>query len=100
MPDIICAFQLGYLHQILGDISLNPVYTGKRYFNYANTNEDDGFWMLNARYSKKIGRVELYIVARNIFDESAVGSGSGDPGNENLYPMAGFNTSLGLNVTF
>ncbi len=100
VPDMMFAFQLGYRHDLLGDISLNPVYTGKRYFNYANTNEDEGFWVLNARYAKTIGRVELYIVGRNLFDESAVGSGSGNPGNENLYPMAGFNASIGLNMTF
>ena len=100
VPDIMFAFKLGYRHTTFGDISLNPVYTGKRYFNYANTNEEEGFWILNARYAKKFGGVELYITARNIFDKNAVGSGSGDPGNESLYPLPGFNTSLGLNINF
>lgn len=100
VPDLMFSLQLGYRHDILGDISLTPVYTGKRYFNYANTNEEDGFWVLNARYAKQIGQVELFVVARNIFDESAVGSGSGNPGAETLYPMPGFNATFGLNVTF
>ncbi len=100
VPDMMFAFQLGYRHQIFGDISLNPVYTGKRYFNYANTNEEGAFWMLNARYAKKIGRVELYITARNIFDKSAIANGSGDLGNESFYPIPGFNTTFGFNVTF
>lgn len=100
VPDTIFAFTLGYLNKRFGDISLKPVYTGKRYFNYANTNEDDGFWVLNARYSKKIGRAEFYLVANNLFDESAVGDGSGNLGSETLYPIAGFNTVFGLNVEF
>ena len=100
VPDMMFAFLLGYRHKILGDISLNPVYTGKRYFNYANTNEEDSFWLLNARYSKTIGQVELYLTAQNLFDKSAIGSGSGNPGNESFYPISGFNTTLGLNVIF
>ena len=100
VPDIMFSFKLGYANRMLGDISINPVYTGKRYFNYANTNEDDAFWVLNARYAKKIGRFELYVAANNLFDESAVGSGSGNPGNESLYPITGFNTVVGLNAKF
>jgi iron complex outermembrane receptor protein len=100
VPDMMFAFQLGNRHKILGDISLNPVYTGKRYFNYANTNKEGSFWVLNARYTKKIGRVELYLTARNIFDKNVIGSGSGDPGNESFYPMPGFNATVGLNMTF
>ena len=100
VPDMMCSFKFGYRNEGLGDISLNPVYTGKRYFNYANTNEENGFWVLNARYSKQIGQVELYLVARNLFDVDAVASGSGDPGNESLYPVSGFNTIIGMNVRF
>ncbi len=100
VPDVIFACTLGYRNETLGDISLNPVYTGKRYFNYANTNEDDGFWVLNARYAKKIGQIEVYLVANNLFDESAIGSGSGNPGGEALYPISGFNAMIGMNVTF
>jgi iron complex outermembrane receptor protein len=100
VPDMMFAFRLGYHNDLFGDISLNPVYTGKRYFNYANTNEEEGFWVLNARYAKRIGQVELYVVARNIFNETAVGSGSGNPGDETLYPIPGFNALVGLNVTF
>ena len=100
VPDIMFAFKLGFRDEKLGDISLNPVYTGKRYFNYANTNEEDGFWILNARYAKQIGAVELYIVANNVFDENAVGSGSGNPGDESLYPLPGFNAIFGLDVRF
>nr|WP_320191246.1 TonB-dependent receptor [uncultured Desulfobacter sp.] len=100
VPDIMFSFKLGYTQKMLGDISISPVYTGKRYFNYANTNEDDAFWVLNARYAKTIGRVELYVAANNLFDESAVGSGSGNPGNETLYPITGFSTIAGVNVTF
>lgn len=100
VPDIMFAFKLGFRDEKLGDISLNPVYTGKRYFNYANTNEEDGFWVLGARYAKQIGAAELYLVANNVFDEDAVGSGSGNPGDESLYPLPGFNAILGLNVRF
>nr|WP_320193120.1 TonB-dependent receptor [uncultured Desulfobacter sp.] len=100
VPDIIFSFKLGYANEMLGDLSLNPVYTGKRYFNYANTNEDDAFWVLNARYAKTFGRFELYVAANNLFDEIAVGSGSGNPGSEILYPTTGFNTIVGLNVDF
>ena len=100
VPDIIFSFKLGYMDDLLGDISLNPVYTGKRYFNYANTNEDDGFWVLNARYAKTFGKVELYVAANNLFDEMAVGSGSGSPGNETLYPINGLNAVVGMNVRF
>jgi iron complex outermembrane receptor protein len=100
VPDMMFSMQLGYRNDMFGDISLNPVYTGKRYFNYANTNEEDGFWVLNARYAKKIGQTELFVLARNIFDVSAVGSGGGDPGAETLYPISGFNAVVGLNVTF
>jgi len=100
VPDVIFSFKLGYLQEMLGDISINPVYTGKRYFNYANTNEDDAFWVLNARYAKTLGRVEWYVAANNLLDESAVGSGSGNPGNETLYPIAGFNMIVGLNAKF
>nr|WP_319396287.1 TonB-dependent receptor [uncultured Desulfobacter sp.] len=100
VPDIIFAFTLGYRNQILGDFSLNPVYMGRRYFNYANTNEEDGYWVLNARYLKKIGRLELYLTANNLFDKSAVGDGSGNPGSESLYPISGFNTVIGMNVAF
>ena len=100
VPDVIFALTLGHRDERFGDISLSPVYTGKRYFNYANTNEDDAFWVLNARYSKRIGRVEVYLVGNNLFDESAVGSGSGNPGSEKLYAISGFNAILGMNVTF
>ncbi len=100
VPDVIFACTLGFRNETIGDISFNPVYTGKRYFNYANTNEDDGFWVLNARYAKKIGKVEVYLVANNLFDESAIGSGSGNPGDEALYPISGFNTMIGMNVDF
>ncbi|WP_320043833.1 TonB-dependent receptor [uncultured Desulfobacter sp.] len=100
VPDMIFAFTLGYRNQTLGDISLNPVYMGKRYFNYANTNEEDGYWVLNARYLKKIGQFELFLVANNLFDKSAVGNGSGNPGSESLYPISGFNTMVGMNVAF
>jgi len=100
VPDAIFALTLGYRNGMMGDISLNPVYTGKRYFNYANTNEEDGFWVLNARWSKKFGRVGVYLWANNLLDESAVGSGSGNPGMETLYPISGFNTMLGMNVDF
>ena len=35
------------------------------------------------------------------FDEvKAVGDGSGNPGSESLYPISGFNTVIGMNVTF
>jgi iron complex outermembrane receptor protein len=100
VPDIMFAFKLGFRDEMLGDISLNPVYTGKRYFNYANTTEEDGFWILNARYAKQIGAAELYLVANNVFDEDAIGSGSGYPGDESLYPLPGFNAIFGLNVRF
>ncbi|XPS88228.1 TonB-dependent receptor [Desulfosarcina variabilis str. Montpellier] len=100
VPDIMFAFKLGFRDEMLGDISLNPVYTGKRYFNYANTTEEDGFWILNARYAKQIGAAELYLVANNVFGEDAVGSGSGNPGDESLYPLPGFNAIFGLNVRF
>ena len=100
VPDMIFAFTLGYQNKTLGDISLNPVYMGRRYFNYANTNEEDGYWVLNARYLKKIGKVELYLVANNLFDKSAVGYGSGNPGKESLYPISGFSTVIGMNVNF
>ena len=100
VPEMMFALKLGYKHETLGDISINPVYTGKRYFNYANTNEEDGDWLLNARYAKKIGRVEFYAAANNIFDESVVGTGGGDPGSETLYPLPGFNALIGLNVAF
>ncbi len=100
VPDVMFAFTMGYRNETIGDISLNPVYTGKRYFNYANTNEDDGFWVLNARYAKKIGQIEVYLVANNLFDENAIGSGSGNPGNEALYPISGFNAVVGMNVNF
>ncbi len=100
VPDVMFAFTLGYRNERLGDISLNPVYTGMRYFNYANTNKDDAFWVLNARYTKQFGQVELYLAANNLFDEDAVGSGSGDPGKESLYPITGFNAMLGMNVKF
>ena len=100
VPDMIFAFTLGYRNQTLGDVSLNPVYMGKRYFNYANTNEEDGYWVLNARYLKKIGQFELFLTANNLFDKSAVGDGSGNPGSESLYPISGFNTVIGMNVTF
>ncbi len=100
VPDMIFAFTLGYRNERFGDISLNPVYTGRQYFNYANTSEEDGYWVLNARYLKKFGRVELYLAANNLFDESAVGYGSGNPGSEALYPISGFNTMLGMNVSF
>ena len=49
---------------------------------------------------KKIGRAEFYLVANNLFDESAVGDGSGNLGSETLYPIAGLNTVFGLNVEF
>jgi len=91
---------LGYRNETLGDISLNPVYTGRRYFNYANTNEDDSFWVLNARYTKKVRQVEFFLAANNLFDETAVGSGSGNPGLEMLYPISGINAMFGMNVTF
>jgi iron complex outermembrane receptor protein len=84
----------------LGDISLNPVYTGRRYFNFANTNEDGGFWVLNARYTKKIKQVEFFLAANNLLDENAVGSGSGNPRSEMLYPISGINAVLGMNVIF
>lgn len=100
VPDILFAFVLGYRNETLGDISLNPVYTGRRYFNYANTNEDNGFWVLNARYAKKVRQVEFFLAANNLFDENAVGSGSGNPGSEMFYPISGFNTVFGVNVTF
>ncbi len=98
VPDMIFALKLGYHQEILGDISINPVYTGRQYFNYANTNEEDGFWHLNARYTKQFDRVEFYAAANNIFDESNVGTGGGDPGSETLYPLSGFNVLIGLNV--
>ncbi len=98
VPEIIFALRLGYRHKTLGDISINPVYTGRQYLNYANTNEEEGFWLLNARYAKQFGKVELYAAANNIFDESAVGYGGGDPGSETLYPLSGFNVLIGLNV--
>ncbi len=100
VPDMIFSFTLGYQNERLGNLSLNPVYTGKQYFNYANTNEEDGYWLLNAKYSKQIGRAEFYLLANNLFDESAVGYGSGNPGNESLYPISGFNMVLGMNITF
>jgi iron complex outermembrane receptor protein len=100
VPDILFAFTLGFRNETLGDISLNPVYTGRRYFNLANTNEDEGFWVLNARYTKKIKQIEFFLAANNLLDENAVGSGSGNPGNEILYPISGINAVLGMNVTF
>ncbi len=100
VPEIIFAFTLGYKNVRLGNLSLNPVYTGKQYFNYANTNEEDGYWVLNAKYSKQIGRADFYLLANNLFDESAVGYGSGNPGSEALYPISGFNMVLGMNITF
>ncbi|MCG8550488.1 MAG: TonB-dependent receptor [Desulfobacterales bacterium] len=100
VPDIIFSIKLGCRHDLLGDFSMTPVYTGKRYFNYANTNEDDAFWVLNARYAKTFGKFELYVSANNLFDESAVGSGSGNPGAEILYPIPGFNAIAGLNIQF
>ncbi len=100
IPEMMFALKLGYRHETLGDISINPVYTGKRYFNYANTNEEDGDWVLNARYAKTFGRVEFYAAANNIFDQSVVGTGDGDPGSETFYPFPGFNMLIGLNVSF
>lgn len=100
VPDVMFAFTLGHRNAMLGDISLNPVYTGKRFFNYANTNEEDGFWVLNARYTKRIGQVEVFLVTNNLFDENAVGAGRGNPGNETLYPISGFNAVLGMNINF
>ncbi|WP_320040221.1 TonB-dependent receptor [uncultured Desulfobacter sp.] len=100
VPDILFAFTLGFRNETLGDISLNPVYTGRRYFNFANTNEDEGFWVLNARYTKKIKQIEFFLAANNLLDENAVGSGSGNPGSEMLYPISGINAVLGMNVTF
>ncbi|MBM9616736.1 TonB-dependent receptor [Desulfobulbus rhabdoformis] len=100
VPDIIFSVKIGYFNEMFGDISINPVYTGKRYFNYANTNTDGAFWVLNARYAQTIGRFELYVAANNLLDESAVGSGSGNPGNEMLSPIAGLNAIVGLNVKF
>lgn len=100
VPDVIFSFKLGWRHDLFGNISMTPVYTGKRYFNYANTNEDDGFWVLNARYAKTFHKFEIYVAANNLFDEMAVGSGSGNPGKETLYPISGFNTIAGITVSF
>jgi iron complex outermembrane receptor protein len=99
-PDVMLSFRLGYRNDLLGDISLNPVYTGTRYFNYANTLEEDGFWVLNARYAKKFGQVEFYVIARNIFDEQAVATNSGSPVWEYIYPYPGFNAFAGVNIEF
>ncbi len=98
VPEYMASVYVGYRHELLGDISLNPVYTGERYFNYANTLEEDGFWALNARYTKKFKQFEFFAVANNIFDEQAVGCGSGSPGSESLYPYPGFNMYVGFNI--
>jgi iron complex outermembrane receptor protein len=34
VPEYMSSISFGYQHKVLGDISLNPVYTGERYFNY------------------------------------------------------------------
>lgn len=100
VPDYMASVSLGYKHKLLGDLSINPVYTGERYFNYANTVMDDDFWVMNVRYTKKIQKIELYVVANNVFDEQAIGSGSGTPGKESFYPYPGFNMYIGFNYNF
>ena len=101
VPEYLISLYMGYRHRVLGDISVNPVYTGERYFDYANTFKEDGFWAVNVRYIKKFfDRLELFAVANNIFDKQAVGCGSGSLGSENIYPYPGFNMYVGFNVSF
>ena len=104
VPDMMFSVYAGYRHKVWGDISLNPVYTGKRYFNYANTVEEDGFWVLNARYIKRFDDwkpgVELFVAANNLFDQQAYGSAGGNPGSESIYPYPGFNMMVGINAWF
>ncbi len=104
VPDMMFSVYAGYRNRLWGDISLNPVYTGKRYFNYANTLEEDGFWVLNARYIKRFDNwkpgLELYVAANNILDQKAYGSASGSPGRETIYPYPGFNVMVGVNAWF
>ena len=100
VPEYLFSLYFGYRHDLLGDISLNPIYTGERYFDYANSFQEDGFWAVNVRYIKKFDRIELYAVANNIFDEQAVGCGSGSLGSETIYPYPGFNMYVGFNVNF
>ena len=95
---------LGYRHAWLGDISLHPVYEGKKYLNNANTLEWDGFWLLNAKYRKRFTdwnpEVEFFVTASNLTDEAEVTTGSGDPGEESLYPIAGRTIFAGLDISF
>ena len=66
--------------------------------------EEDGFWVLNARYIKRFDDwkpgVELFVVANNIFDQQAYGSAGGNPGSESIYPYPGFNMMVGINAWF
>lgn len=100
VPEYLMSLTLGYTHPVFGDISINPAYLGERYFDYANTFNEEGFWTVNARYIKKFKQIEFFAVVNNIFDEQSVGCGSGSLGSESIYPYPGLNGYVGLNLNF
>lgn len=106
VPNQLFGSWIGYRNNIFGDFALNPVYTGEIFLNDTNTLQWDGYWLLNARYTKRFitwkPGIEFFISGENLTDEKEVSSNytTSGSGTESVYPIFGRNVFVGINVTF
>jgi iron complex outermembrane receptor protein len=101
VPKQLFGARLGYYHDVFGDFSVNPTYYGDKYLDTANTEKWDGFWLLNAQYTKRFTFwkpvVELFVTGTNLSDEEEVTNADGA---DAVYPVPGRRFIAGINLVF
>lgn len=101
VPNHLLGIGLGYRSDWLGDLVVVANYSGKRYTDPANTGVLSDYLVIDAKYTKRLGKnIELFVSGKNLTDRryAEVGFGSGD--NVELYPMPGVSVLGGINIYF